>query len=148
MNSDRLAVRFADSFTWLLIGRIISGVGGGMLSVLTSSFLGRKFELKKRVKIDSYNFLFYSSGTFIGPVIGSLIVAWLGWRGIFFLSLGMFFVLALMLEWGIPKEEPEKEEKKQEAKFIIQSISFSLFLFCFILSIEFLVVRRTKQFRS
>lgn len=126
----------ADSFIWLLIGRTIAGVGGGFLAILIPSFLGRTFPLHTRVKIDSYNFLVYSTGTFIGPVVGSLIVGVMDWRGIFLLSTLLFLVFYGCLEIGLKKDKAPTNPQKKDRFFIAQSILFSLFLLSIIVGIE------------
>lgn len=129
---------FAPTFVLLLIGRTIAGIGGGFLSILIPTYLGRTFSLEKRVKIDSYNFLAYSSGTFIGPVAGSLIVLLMDWRGIFLLSACLFCLFYLLIEMGLTNENEETmgTENKQDRYFVGQSVFFSLFLLSLILGIE------------
>lgn len=130
----------ADNFLLLLIGRSIAGIGGGFLSILIPTYLGRHFSLEKRVKIDSYNFLVYSSGTFVGPIVGSLMASVMDWRGIFLLSSLLFFGLYLLLESGLEhdKQERASAEKKTETSFILQSLLFSLFLLSLVIGVELL----------
>lgn len=128
----------ADQFYFLLIGRGISGIGGGFISVLTPTFLGRYFKLEKRAQIESYYFITYTSGSLIGPLLGSFIVNTLSWRGIFISSFIFFITLAILLEIGIKKEPNNLETaKKSNKSFLFQSFIFSMFLLSLILIIEF-----------
>lgn len=128
----------ADQFYFLLIGRGVSGIGGGFISVLIPTFLGRYFELEKRAKIESYYFMTYTSGSLIGPLLGSFIINTLGWRGIFISSLIFFLTLAILLELGIKKEPINSSTTiKSNKSFLLQSFIFSMFLLSLLLIIEF-----------
>lgn len=132
-----LLCAWADQFSMLVMGRAIAGVGGGCLGVVSSAYIGRTFTLATRTNFDMVYLLLFTSGTFIGPILGSLFSAFFGWQSIFYISVLLFIGLYIVIEWTMPHEpSPPIKGKQKDGWFIVQSSSFSIFLFVMLLMIE------------
>jgi len=120
---------FAKNSAKFLLGRVVSDIGEGFVSVLIPTFLGRSFELElqKRATIGFWSFLAKTKGTLAGPLIGNLFIHFFGWKGIFVFSLISYLVFYLPLI-GF-EDEKVKRVKGSEDVLVLLKI-FVMCLFC------------------
>lgn len=77
----------AKSFTTLLVGRVIQGVGGGGIITLAQIIYGDIVPLRQRPRYFSLVLAAWAVGTLIGPVIGGVFVEKATWRWCFYMNL-------------------------------------------------------------
>ncbi|KAM3066501.1 hypothetical protein ACMFMG_011999 [Clarireedia jacksonii] len=79
----------ANSFTLLLVGRSVQGIGGGGLMALTYVIVTDMVTLRDRGKWFSIISLQWAIGSVTGPVIGGAFTEKSTWRWIFWLNLSL-----------------------------------------------------------
>ncbi|KUJ12567.1 major facilitator superfamily protein [Mollisia scopiformis] len=77
----------AQSTDMLIGGRAIQGLGGGGLSILPAMVVCDLVPLRERQKYTGLVYGAFAIGTFIGPVVGGVMVDHIPWRFIFWLNL-------------------------------------------------------------
>ena len=77
----------ASNIAALIAGRLIQGIGGGGLNVMTPIVVADLVPLRDRSRFMSIIFTFYSIAFSIGPVVGGALVDHSSWRWIFYLNL-------------------------------------------------------------
>lgn len=77
----------AANIAALIAGRLIQGIGGGGLNVMTPIVIADLVPLRDRSRFMSVIFTFYSIAFAIGPVVGGALVDHSSWRWIFYLNL-------------------------------------------------------------
>lgn len=77
----------ASNIAALIAGRLIQGIGGGGLNVMTPIVVADLVPLRDRSRFMSVIFTFYSIAFSIGPVVGGELVDHSSWRWIFYLNL-------------------------------------------------------------
>lgn len=77
----------ATNIAALIAGRLIQGIGGGGLNVMTPIVIADLVPLRDRSRFMSIIFTFYSIAFSIGPVVGGALVDHSSWRWIFYLNL-------------------------------------------------------------
>ncbi|MCU4337004.1 MFS transporter [Acinetobacter dispersus] len=99
----------APDFSLLIVGRVIQGVAGAMLIPLTLAIIVHHFTQLDRKAREIGNWSSFSAfALIIGPLMGGLMVHYLGWQSIFWLNLPVG-LLALFLGWkGI---EPDSNQQ-------------------------------------
>ncbi len=94
-----LLAGFSATIFWLIVGRLLQGVGAAIVFPLGPSLLPASFPLNERNKAIA---LLGSTGGIalaLGPVLGGLIVTYWGWRWIFFINIPIIF-LGFLFSWN------------------------------------------------
>ena len=116
------ACALADTFTELLLFRVLQGVGSAALGVLNLTLIGDLYLGNDRATVMGYNGSVLSIGTALYPAIGGAL-AIIGWSYPFYLSLialpvGLFALFFL---------HSEKDQNGLEIKFYLKEIKSALF---------------------
>ncbi|EPG41482.1 MFS transporter [Acinetobacter colistiniresistens] len=100
----------APDFGILIIGRVIQGIAGAMLIPLTLAIIVHHFTQANRKAREIGNWSSFSAfALIIGPLMGGLMVHYLGWQSIFWLNLPVG-LLALFLGWkGIAEDAHQQK---------------------------------------
>lgn len=96
-----LAGGLAPSATWLLIARVVQGVGAAMAGPSTLALLTTTFrEPKARIRVLALFSGMSSAGFAIGLIVGGLLTEWLSWRSVLFINVPFgLAVVALALRY-------------------------------------------------
>lgn len=93
-----LLAGLAPSMAWLLLGRVVQGFGGGLMSVALYVVVGRKYPQALRPRIFAAFAAAWVVPAVIGPAVSGAIVEHLGWRWVFLsVPLIAFAAAALVL---------------------------------------------------
>jgi len=100
-----LACGFAPSLTWLVVLRIIQGLGGGGLQPTSQAILVESFPRSKQ----GMAMAAYGIGVVVAPVIGPTLGGWITdnytWRWIFFINIPVG-ILSLLLTSALVEDPP------------------------------------------
>jgi len=102
----------APSLTWLLIFRVLQGIGGGGLAPSEQAILADTFEPRQR----GMAFAVYGVAVVVAPAIGPTLGGWItdnySWRWIFFINVPVG-ILSLLLSYNLVTDsEGAKKEHK------------------------------------
>jgi MFS family permease len=81
----------APAMGWLIAARVLQGLGGGGLMVLSQALIGQLLPPQERPRYQGYFAAVYTLSSLAGPVLGGLVVHLAGWRWLFWglLPLGL-----------------------------------------------------------
>jgi len=101
----------ASNVNWLILGRFISGIGGGGLTSLTTITTSDLIPLKSRGVYQGLTNVFFGLGTAVGGVIGGLFAdhpTLGGWRGAFFVQVPLTLIStsSIFCFLKLPKASP------------------------------------------
>jgi EmrB/QacA subfamily drug resistance transporter len=82
-----LACGLAQSLPQLVAGRVLQGLGGGGLMVLSQAIIGELVPPYERVRFQGYFALMFTTASICGPVIGGFVVSHFSWRWLFLANL-------------------------------------------------------------
>ena len=88
----------APNLAWLIAARALQGVGAAAMMALTLAFVGEAVPKARTGRAMGLLGTMSAVGTALGPTLGGLLIAALGWRAIFAVSLPLG-LLALVLAW-------------------------------------------------
>ncbi|AZQ66159.1 MFS transporter [Silicimonas algicola] len=99
----------AQSMGVLILGRLVQGLGGGSLIVLSMAVVGDLLPPRERGRAQGVLGAAFGVSTVIGPLLGGFLVESLSWHWIFFVNLP-FGVLAFVL-LGMALDSPPRVQR-------------------------------------
>jgi DHA2 family multidrug resistance protein len=104
---------FAPSLTWLIIFRVLQGLGGGGLAPSEQSILADSFPPAKR----GMAFALYGVAVVVAPAVGPTLGGWItdnySWHWIFFINLPVG-LLSLALSYWVLVEPPAEAQHRRK----------------------------------
>ncbi|HEV7801784.1 MAG TPA: MFS transporter [Burkholderiales bacterium] len=86
-TTGSLACSAAQTMPQLVAGRVLQGLGGGGLMMLSQALIGELVPAVQRIKYQAYFALMFSTAAISGPVIGGFVVSHVSWRWLFLANL-------------------------------------------------------------
>ncbi|WP_394243344.1 multidrug effflux MFS transporter [Vibrio astriarenae] len=109
---------FTDSFTALITGRLLQGLGAGSASVLSRSVLRDSYDGPNLTKALSYMSVTASILPIIAPVFGGWIAHHLGWQSVFSFVL-VYLIAIFTIGWRVlPETLPYSPSKFEPRKIV------------------------------
>lgn len=87
----------STSTEMLIASRVVQGIGGGGINVMTEIIVADLVPLRERQKIMGIVFTAFAVGTFIGPIVGGVIVDHVSWRWVFYINLPLSGVALVLM---------------------------------------------------
>lgn len=119
-----LACAFAGSLTVLVAARVLQGLGGGGLMVLSQALIGELVPPWERPRYQGYFAIVFTASSVGGPLLGGIVVNHGDWRWLFLANLP----LAAFAVWRVgllPKAPPHEG---RHAPY--DPVGFALFVVC------------------
>ena len=105
---------FAPSFGWLIVSRILLGLGTSANYPSAIAILRRYYaERGKTMPSNALGWIAVGGmvSMVLGPMIGGFVTDWWGWQGIFLVNIPLVLAVAL-LSWVLPDERPVRVDMK------------------------------------
>jgi MFS family permease len=135
---------FAPGFSWLVLSRIILGLGTSAAYPSAMALINKKYAAIHQPVPGNILGIVGSSAQvsmILGPVSGGLLTQWLGWQGIFFINIP-WVILALYLSRAIPND-PVTEKLSRPALLEKLDVPGILIFSLFLLSLLFLLIQHS-----
>lgn len=107
-----LLCALAPSDIFLILFRILQGIGTAMIFVTSLAIITEVFPPKDRGKAIGINVMSVYVGLSLGPVLGGLFIQYLGWQSLFLLMIPFGILVISLLYWKLPTEWMEAERTK------------------------------------
>ncbi len=117
---------FAQSFTFMLIGRILQGIGASGPRIVSVALVRDLYEGRSMAKIMSIIMGFFILVPAIAPLIGQGIIYVFGWRATF----GWLLLLAVIAFVWFAVRQPETLVIEARKKFSIREVVKSFIIIC------------------
>ncbi len=102
---------FASDMTWLIVFRVLQGVGGSLLGANSISILVKAIDQDRRGRALGFFAAAQAIGMSAGPAVGGLVLGELGWRWVFWVS-APFGLVAAVIGWMVlPRTEAIEQDK-------------------------------------
>src|SRR5919199_4553740 len=94
----------ATNMPWLIVGRGIQGLGGGMLFSSVFTLVADIFpDVRDRARYQGLLFSVFALSSVVGPVLGGWITDNLGWRWVFYVNLPLGLLSLVILPRVLPQ---------------------------------------------
>lgn len=87
----------ARTMDQLVVCRAIQGIGAGGMQPIALTIIGDLFDVRARARMQGLFASVWAIAGLVGPLLGGVIVATLGWRWVFYINLPFGFVAAAIL---------------------------------------------------
>jgi MFS family permease len=104
-----LAAGLANDIAWLIAFRFLQGISCAVLYTVTGAIVAEAFPEEQRGRAIGLLFGANGLGLAVGPVLGGVIVAAVGWRWIFLVNVPLILI-SLMICWVSVRESVNQEE--------------------------------------
>lgn len=127
-----LLCALAPSAFYLIIFRVLQGIGSAMIFVTGLAIITSVFHPKNRGKAIGINVAAVYIGLSLGPVIGGLMTQYLGWRSLFLLMIPFGILVVAIVLWKLKDEwAASRGEKFDWTGSILYSIMLFLVMYGF-----------------
>ncbi|TPR18763.1 MFS transporter [Apilactobacillus timberlakei] len=116
---------FAQSFTLLLIGRIVQGLGTGIALPLMFNIILEQVPSKKIGLMMGVGNLITAIAPAVGPTFGGIVVSSIGWRYIFLILLPILIISLLMGSFSIEQKSNIQHNKLDFLSLLLIVITFA-----------------------
>jgi MFS family permease len=121
-----LASALAPSLALVIVARALQGLGAAGMMALTVAFVGDLVPKEKTGRAMGLIATMSSIGTALGPSLGGVLVATLGWRAIFFVHLGLG-ALAFALVRRLPPDRGAQRAALDHAGTLLLALSLAAY---------------------
>jgi len=94
----------SNSTITLIIARAILGIGGALVVPNALAMIIAVYPANERGKALGLNTACVFMGSSLGPFLGGILTAHLGWRSIFLINIPIILIVIFLLAWKIPGE--------------------------------------------
>ncbi len=108
----------APSMALLVAARALQGVAAGMLLTATMAAIGVSYEAAARARVFAWNSTVWGVTSVAGPSIAAVMVAAVNWRGVFFFSVPVSVVAALLAWHSLPGPAEESSSAPADVRGI------------------------------
>lgn len=109
---------YLNSYSFLIVARVIQAVGGGGIMPIATAFIGESFPKEKRGSALGITGATYGIATTLGPTIGSAILNLFGndnWGILFFINVPIC-IIVLLISIKVKIQEPKYTDRKLDVK--------------------------------
>ncbi len=99
----------ASSMEFLILARVVQGIGSGGVMPLTLTLIATLYPLAERPKVQGFVSGAWGVSGLLGPLLGGFIADQLSWRWAFFLCLP-FAIVAAIINWRYYRDSGERRE--------------------------------------
>ncbi len=99
-----LLCALAPSTLSLIVFRVIQGIGSAMIFVTGLAILTSVYPPHERGKAIGFNIAAVYVGLSLGPVLGGLMIQYLGWRSLFLLMIPFGILVIILIFWKLKAE--------------------------------------------
>jgi hypothetical protein len=106
-----MACAMAPNMGVFLTGRLLQGLGGGLLTALSYTTIERVFRESLRTRAIVLLSGIWGGAAFSGPLIGGLFAGFGFWRGAFWIDLPLALAVGMLAEYALPRSQPENTDR-------------------------------------
>jgi EmrB/QacA subfamily drug resistance transporter len=100
---------FAGNMTWLIIFRLVQGLGAGAVAPMSMTIVGDLYSVSERAVVQGYIASVWAIASVVGPALGGVFSQFVSWRWIFWINLP----LCLLAAGGILRNYHERIEPRR-----------------------------------
>lgn len=125
----------APTFIWLVAGRIIQGAGAALVFATAPALVTLAVSAESRGQVLGIYQMGNAIGYAIGPLLGGMLIDFLGWRATFLFRVGPALLLAALAAVKLPMPEQSRERQGGMPRLALRIAHLPPFLIANLLSV-------------
>ncbi|CUU60481.1 drug resistance transporter, EmrB/QacA subfamily [Parafrankia irregularis] len=127
-----LLCSIAPSLHWLVAFRMVQAVGGSMLNPVAMSIITNTFtDPRERARAIGVWGAVVGISMALGPVLGGVLVEWVGWRSIFWINIPIGLIALTLAQLYVPESRASRPRRLDAVGqvlviFILATLTYSL----------------------
>ena len=115
----------------IIAARVLQGAAGAIFLPASFAMVVNYFNEDKRGSVMGLVSLSVGIGLALGPIFGGALIAWLGWRSIFFVNIpiGFLVILIVMFVDKMPAKQPDSVQKMSKHSLLLLASGLTGLLF-------------------
>jgi EmrB/QacA subfamily drug resistance transporter len=149
------ACGFAPNMLWLVIFRVVQGVGAGAVQPINQTLIGDLYPPAQRAKMAGFFSGIWGIAAIVGPVLGAFVIAATAWNWVFWITVPIAIIGFVLLAFALHERiEPRPHRIDYLGAFLMalgiglilytliqaHHLSLSTFLLLLIVSVAIMVV--------
>ncbi|MGA8113227.1 MAG: MFS transporter, partial [Actinocatenispora sp.] len=127
------ACGLAQGSLWLIVARIVQGVGGAMIFPVAVAVAASSFAGVRQARAVGTVLAFSAIGTALGPFVGGAFAEHLSWRAVFFLNVPLCAIAAVLTLRFVPETRDESTSRKLD---VPGAVTVAAGLGCIMLAVD------------
>ncbi|WP_257448343.1 MDR family MFS transporter [Archangium lipolyticum] len=119
----------ASNLTFLVLARILQGVGGGLMSPVGTAMLFRAFPPERRANAARVLIIPTVVAPALGPVLGGFLVDTLSWHWVFLVNVPIGLAALAFGAWSLKEHREPSAGRFDLAGFLLAGVGLSLLLY-------------------
>jgi EmrB/QacA subfamily drug resistance transporter len=124
-----LLCSLAGSMVWLIVFRIVQGLGAGAVVPVAMTLVGDIYNGADRARMQVYISSAFGSAALLGPLVGALLVEQAGWPAIFWVNIPLGLIALMMLAISLREEVAHRPHRIDYAGSLLMMLGTGLLLF-------------------
>mgnify|MGYP000884157993 CR=1 FL=1 len=118
LTAATFAIGFTDNYYVLLVLRAVQGISAAAFAPVSLVYAGGLFPFEKRVTVIGFITSGFLMASVIAQLFATVILAALGWQAIFIAHGILYFITALLVIFGLPKDHVQNPDEPLLHKFM------------------------------
>lgn len=104
-----IACGFAPNMWWLVVFRIVQGIGAGAVQPINQTVIGDLYPPAMRAKMAGFFSGIWGIAAIVGPVLGASVIAAFAWNWVFWISVPIAVIAFILLAFALQERiEPRR----------------------------------------
>ncbi|GLB46717.1 MFS transporter [Philodulcilactobacillus myokoensis] len=123
-----LWISLSSSMGMLVLGRVIQGIGAGVVMPISYAIIADTYEFHKRAQMIGLNGAIWSFTFILSPLLGGFIVDHFNWRIIFIIAIPIGIIIMILIQIFLDNHPTKKKYHFDYLGIILISISLLSFM--------------------
>ena len=126
------ACGLAPNMLWLVIFRVIQGIGAGAVQPINQTLIGDLYPPAQRAKMAGFFSSIWGIAAIIGPVLGAFVIATFAWNWVFWISVPIAIIAFALLAFSLQERIEHRRHRIDYLGAVMMALGIGLILYTLI----------------
>ncbi|HWE74335.1 MAG TPA: MDR family MFS transporter [Stellaceae bacterium] len=126
------ACGLAPSMFWLVIFRVVQGIGAGAVQPINQTLIGDLYPPAQRAKMAGFFSGIWGIAAIVGPVLGAFVIATAAWNWVFWITVPIAIVGFVLLAFALHERIEHRQHRIDYLGAVLMALGIGLILYALI----------------